>query len=128
MGAGPRSRQHPQGLRVKGARQRPGTVLYHPLLPRQVTGNLEEAQRTGELWQKTYPRELDALGLSSVVYQTAGNFQKSLEVCKRAIEINPSWAPGPVNLAWTYLAMERYVDAERTVQQASERKLLVPTF
>ena len=98
------------------------TLSYHV----QVTGNLEEAQRTGELWQKTYPRELDALGLSSVVYQTAGNFQKSLEVCKRAIEINPSWAPGPVNLAWTYLAMERYADAERTVQQASERKLLVP--
>ena len=98
------------------------TLSYHM----QVTGNLEEAQRTGELWQKTYPRALDAFTLSSVVYQTLGKFQKSVEVCKRAIEINPNFPPGPVNLAWTYLALERYADAERTVQQAAERKLVVP--
>lgn len=98
------------------------TMSYHL----QATGNLEEAQRTGELWQKTYPRALDALTLSSLVYQSIGNFQKSVEVCKRAIEINPSFPPGPANLAWTYLALENYVDAERTVQQASERKLVFP--
>jgi eukaryotic-like serine/threonine-protein kinase len=98
------------------------TFGYH----QQVTGNLAEAQRTAELWQKTYPRALDALGLSSLVYGTVGNFQKAVEVCQRAIEINPNWAPGPANLAWTYLALERYADAERTVQRASERKLVVP--
>jgi serine/threonine protein kinase/tetratricopeptide (TPR) repeat protein len=98
------------------------TLSYHM----KVTGNLEEAQRTGELWQKTYPRALDAFGLTSWAYQCAGKFEKSVEACKRAIEINPNWAPGPVNLAWTYLALERYTDAERTVQQAAERKLVVP--
>jgi tetratricopeptide (TPR) repeat protein len=98
------------------------TLSYHT----QVTGNLEEAQRTGELWQKTYPRALDAFGLSSGIYQSLGNFQKSVEVCKRAIEINPNWPPGPVNLAWTYLALENYADAERTVRQAAARKLAIP--
>ncbi len=32
------------------------TVNYH----QQLTGNLEEAERTGELWSATYPRDLDA--------------------------------------------------------------------
>jgi tetratricopeptide (TPR) repeat protein len=99
------------------------TLSYHI----QVTGNLEEAQRAGELWQKTYPRALDAFTLtSSGVYLPVGSFQKSLEACKRAIEIDPNFFPGPVNLAWTYLALEIYGEAEKTVQQAAERKLVVP--
>jgi len=98
------------------------TLSYHM----QVTGNLEEAQRTGELWQKTYPRALDAFGLTAGIYQSLGNFEKSIEDCKRAIEINPNFPPARVNLAWAYLALERYTDAERTIQHASERKIVIP--
>ena len=95
---------------------------YHQL----VTGNLEETQRTAELWQKVYPRDVGGFVGSSVVYQAMGNFRKSVEVCKRAMEIDPNFPPGPVNLAWTYLALENYAEAERTVRQAAERKLVVP--
>jgi tetratricopeptide (TPR) repeat protein len=63
---------------------------------------------------------------SSFVYQSPGNFRKSVEVCKRAIEIDPNFPPAHVNLAWTYLALENYAEAERTVRQAAERKLVVP--
>jgi eukaryotic-like serine/threonine-protein kinase len=91
-----------------------------------VTGNLEEAQRTGELWFQTYPRSLEALTLMSSAYQNLGKYEKSVEVAKRAIEINPNFPFAPVNLAWAYLFLERYGDAESTVQRASERKLSVP--
>lgn len=98
------------------------TVSYHL----QVTGNLEEAQRAGELWQRAYPRAADACTLSSLAYSILGNFQKSLEVCKRAIEIAPDFPPGPINLAWTYLALEKYPEAERIVQDAARRKMVLP--
>ena len=98
------------------------TVNYHL----QFTGNLEEAQRNGELWSATYPRDIDAYTLLSVTYQNVGKYEKSVEVAKRAIEMNPNFPPGPANLAWTYLFLERYSDAEKTVQQAVERQLTFP--
>jgi serine/threonine protein kinase/tetratricopeptide (TPR) repeat protein len=98
------------------------TVNYH----QQLTGNLEEAERTAELWNATYPRDVDALTLLSSIYENLGKYEKSAEVAKRAIEMNPNFPPGLANLAWTYLFLERYADAEKTVQQAAERKINFP--
>ena len=93
---------------------------------RVVTGNLEEVERAGESWTQLYPRSLDSLGLLSGVYQNLGRHEKSAEKGKRAVEIDPSFPPGPVNLAWAYLFLERYGDAENVVQQASQHNLAVP--
>jgi len=98
------------------------TVSYQ----QQLTGNLEEAERTGELWSATYPRDPNAYTMLSAIYQNLGKYKKSAEVAKRAVEMNPSFPPGPTNLAWTYLFLERYADAEKTVQQAAERHLDFP--
>jgi len=92
----------------------------------QVTGNLEEAQRAGESWVQTYPRVIQAATLLSAAYQTFGKYERSAELAKRAIEINPDFPFGYPNLAWSYLFLERYRDAESTVQRASERKLSTP--
>ena len=98
------------------------TANYH----QQLTGNLDEAERTCELWSATYPRDADAWALLSVTYQNLGKHQKSVEAAKQAVDMNPGFPPGPVNLAWGYLFLERYADAGKTVQQAIERRLSVP--
>jgi tetratricopeptide (TPR) repeat protein len=92
----------------------------------QVTGNLEEAQRAGESWVQTYPRVLQAPTLLSAAYQTLGKYERSAELAKRAIEIDPNFPFGYPNLAWAYLFLGRYGDAESTLQRASERKLSTP--
>jgi tetratricopeptide (TPR) repeat protein/tRNA A-37 threonylcarbamoyl transferase component Bud32 len=92
----------------------------------QVTGNLEAAQRTGESWVQTYPRVLQAPTLLSFAYQTLGKYERSADLAKRAVEINPNFPFGYINLAWAYLFLERYGDAEGVVRRASERKLAVP--
>jgi DNA-binding winged helix-turn-helix (wHTH) protein/tetratricopeptide (TPR) repeat protein len=92
----------------------------------QVTGNLEEAQRTGESWVQTYPRVLQAPTLLSAAYQNLGKYERSAELAKRAVDINPDFPFGPSNLAWAYLFLERYGDAESTVRQAAEHKLGAP--
>jgi len=92
----------------------------------QVTGNLEEAQRNGETWAQTYPRAPEALNGLSLAYQNLGKYEKSVQVLQRAVAIDPDFAPGPVNLAWSYLFLERYADAESTIRRALERKLSFP--
>ena len=98
------------------------TINYH----QQFTGNLEEAERTGELWMATYPRDPDAYTMLSGIYQNLGKFEQSAVVAKRAVEMNPSFPPGPANLAWAYLFLEDYADAEKTVQQSAARQLNFP--
>jgi serine/threonine protein kinase/Flp pilus assembly protein TadD len=92
----------------------------------QATGNLERAQRTVESWAQTYPRDRDAHAMSSLVYQNLGRYERAVEECQKAIEVDAAFPPGYVNLAWTYLFMERLTDAERTVGQASARGMQVP--
>jgi DNA-binding winged helix-turn-helix (wHTH) protein/predicted Zn-dependent protease len=92
----------------------------------QVTGNLEKAQQTGELWAQTYPRAREPHGFLSWIYQGLGKYEKSMEEAQKAIELDADFTPGYVNLAWAYLFLDRPEQAENTLQRASERKLEIP--
>jgi eukaryotic-like serine/threonine-protein kinase len=70
---------------------------------RQVTGNLEKAQRILELWAQTYPRDANPHGLmSGFICQGSGKFEESVEEAKKAIALDPDFTPGYVNLAYGY--------------------------
>ncbi len=92
-----------------------------------VTGNLEKALQTGQLWAQIYPRDVRAHAmLSAFVYQEFGNFEDSVEEAARAVQIDPDFFPGYVNLAGTYMFLDRLAEAEKTLQRATERKLENP--
>jgi serine/threonine protein kinase/tetratricopeptide (TPR) repeat protein len=93
----------------------------------QVTGNLEKAQQSGELWAQTYPRDPGPEGLlSGYVYQGSGQFEKSLAAAQRAIALDPDFVFGYANLAWGSLYVDHLKDAEETLRQAADRKLEIP--
>jgi tetratricopeptide (TPR) repeat protein len=93
----------------------------------QVTGNLEKAQETFELWAQTYPRDIHAPGLlSGEIYPVFGKHEKAIEAAKTAIGIDPDFPFPYVNLATAYQFLDRLDEAETTFQRASERKVLVP--
>jgi len=99
------------------------TVIYH----RTVTGNLEKAQQTCELWAQAYPRDAYPHGLlSGFLYQGTGNYERSIEEGKTAIAMDPDFTPGYVNLAYSYLSLDRLEEAENILQQASSRKMETP--
>ena len=101
------------------------TTLYH----RNATGNLEKAQQTLEAWAQTYPRDRDAHGLmSGFASQSMGQYEKSLKEAKTALEIDPDFSPGLINIAFDYLYLDRPSEAEETARQAFERKFEVPEF
>jgi tetratricopeptide (TPR) repeat protein len=96
---------------------------------REVTRNLEKAQQTCELWSHTYPRDTDAHALSSgFISQGVGNYQRSIEEAKKAIDLNPDHSFAYANLAGGYFWLNRLSEAEDTIRRASERRLDIPEF
>ena len=93
----------------------------------QVTGDLEKALQTCELWAQTYPREKPAHGiLGSFVYPTFGKFEKGVEVDKQLINLDPDFAVGYLQLAFNTQFAGRVEEAEKVLRRASERKLEIP--
>ena len=99
---------------------------------RQVTGNLEKAYQTLELWFQTYPRganpsALDLLGGLST--HGTGRFERAIEACARKRSpANPDFVFGYCGLASGNFFLDRFAEAENALQRASERKLEVPIF
>ena len=95
----------------------------------QVTGNLEKAQQTCELWMQTYPRAwLPHALLSGAIYPELGEYEKSVDEAKIATAMDPDFSIGYSILADGYMALERTSEAEKTLERASERKLDIPDF
>jgi tetratricopeptide (TPR) repeat protein len=98
---------------------------------RQVTGNLEKAYQTLELWLQTYPRqkEPNAQGLlGGVSTHGTGRYQRAIEASQKEIAADPYFLFGYQNIATGYYFLDRFAEAESTLQRASERKLEMPNF
>jgi serine/threonine protein kinase/tetratricopeptide (TPR) repeat protein len=100
--------------------------IYH----RQVTGNLEKAYQTLESWLQTYPRgdnppsPHDLLG--GLAAWGTGRFERAIEISQKEIASRPDVSFGYDNLAFSYFFLDRFPQAESTLQQAYERKLETP--
>jgi tRNA A-37 threonylcarbamoyl transferase component Bud32/tetratricopeptide (TPR) repeat protein len=100
---------------------------YH----RQVTGNLEKAFQSLELWAQTYPRESetdprDLMGGLSAA--GTGRLERAIEEAQKSIEANPDFAIGYINLARNDIHLDHFEEAGNALQQASARKLDIPDF
>jgi tetratricopeptide (TPR) repeat protein len=98
---------------------------------RQVTGNLEKAYQTLELWSQTYPRgeNPDAQDLlAGLSTHGTGRFERAIEAAQEGIAADPDFAIKYANLASSYFFTDRFAEAESTLQRASERKLDMPDF
>jgi len=96
---------------------------------RQVTGNLEKAYQTLELWLQTYPnggnpRPQELLGGLST--HGTGRFGRAIEASQNAIAADPDFTLGYTNLAASYFLTGRFDEAESTLEHASRRNLEMP--
>jgi len=94
-----------------------------------VTGNLERAQQDCEAWAQTYPREIGAHALLGAwVYPVSGKHEKTIEEAKKEIELDPDFAIGYEQLAFSYTYLDRLEEAENALRRAAERKLEIADF
>jgi len=95
----------------------------------QVTGNLDKAEQTCELWMQAYPRAVEPHGLlAGIIYPPIGEHDKSVKEANTTIGLNPDFSIMYSVLASGYLALDRIDEAEGTLQRAFERKLETPSF
>ena len=89
-----------------------------------VTGNMEKAQQTCELWAQTYPRDWRSHGfLTGIIYPALGKYELAVDEGRKTIELNPDFAIAYGNLSRSYQALNRLGEAEDTLRRASARKV-----
>ena len=95
-----------------------------------VTGNLEKAKQTCELWAQAYPRlALPHIFLSGPIYPTFGQYENAVEEGREAVRVNPDNSPVPYFiLGFNYVNLNRLDEAKASYRQALERNLDHPNF
>jgi tetratricopeptide (TPR) repeat protein len=102
---------------------------------RDVTGNLEKAYQTLELWLQTYPRRGEAPSphglLGGLSTHGTGRFERAIDAARKEIAAAADGIGGARtydSLAQSYFLTDRFPEAESTLQRASERKLETPNL
>jgi serine/threonine protein kinase/tetratricopeptide (TPR) repeat protein len=101
------------------------------LYDRQVTGDLEKAYRTLELWKQTYPRRgalfanaQDLLG--GISTQGTGRFERTVEATLDGIAADPNLPFPYINLALAEFYLDRFQAVENTLHRATARNVRTP--
>ena len=88
-----------------------------------VTGELDKAIETYEMWAKTYPRNGEPYGNLGVDYTYLGQYEKAVAASLEDLRLNPGSAAAFTNLVGLYAALDRLDDAKTTYQEAVEHKV-----
>jgi eukaryotic-like serine/threonine-protein kinase len=95
----------------------------------QVTGNLERAQQTCELWAQAYPRAREAHGfLAGIIYPAFGKYEASVEEAKIVTQLEPDFPIAYYVLTFSYLALGRTDEAESAFHRAFVHRTEDPEF
>ena len=70
-----------------------------------VTGNLEAARKTYELWAQTYPRDAGPIKSNlGDIYGNLGDYDKALAAAQETMKLDPGSGLSYANLVWHVLA------------------------
>jgi tetratricopeptide (TPR) repeat protein len=92
-----------------------------------VTGNLEKARQTYDLWAQTYPRDSVPPGNLGLIYGNLGQHDKSLAELRENLRLDPS-ALAYGNLVTSYLQLNRLEEARTTAEEAQKIKVDSPSL
>ena len=93
----------------------------------QVTGDLQKALQTCELWLQTYPRDTMPRGfLGAFIYPTFGKYGKAMEVARQWTNLEPSSPVAYLQLSFNSQYAGHLDEAEKALRQAVGRNLEIP--
>jgi serine/threonine protein kinase/Tfp pilus assembly protein PilF len=93
-----------------------------------ATGDLEKARQALELWAETYPRDLVAQVDRDANYGTLGQFNKSLEGLKRAVQMDPGSALAITDLFASSIETDHFEEARNLAVEARTKKMDSPAL
>jgi tetratricopeptide (TPR) repeat protein len=88
-----------------------------------VTGDLEKAKEVYELWARTYPRDTGPRNNLGTVYQTLGQYEKSLEEYRATQRLAPTDAVSYTNVLSVLVNLNRVKEARATADEAAAKKI-----
>jgi serine/threonine protein kinase/tetratricopeptide (TPR) repeat protein len=88
-----------------------------------VTGELEKAIQTYELWAQTYPRNSEPFGNLGVDYTYLGEYEKGIASSLEDLRLNPGSAAAFTNLVGLYSAVNQLDNAKTKFQDAIAHKI-----
>jgi serine/threonine protein kinase/tetratricopeptide (TPR) repeat protein len=101
------------------------TVTYE----KDVTGNIEKAIETSQLWIQAYPRAWHPHDLlAGMILPVIGQYERAAEEATEAMRLNPAFAIPYAQRAFSQISLNRLDDAKATLALARERKLDNPLF
>jgi tetratricopeptide (TPR) repeat protein len=93
-----------------------------------VTGELDKAAQTYELWQSRYPGDPRPVSGLGNIYSGLGNMEKSLEQARARMRLEPNFYGSYENLANAYENLNRLDEAEEVLKQAEQQHLGGPAL
>lgn len=101
------------------------TGRYH----RVVTGNMEKAEQSCQLWMQAYPRmAMPHIFLAGSIYPVVGQYEKGAEDGREAVRLSPDFSPAHALLLFNLVSLNRVDEVKSAYQRAMERKLKNPFF
>jgi serine/threonine protein kinase/tetratricopeptide (TPR) repeat protein len=88
-----------------------------------VTGELEKAIQTYELWAQTYPHNSEPFGNLGVDYTYLGQYEKGIAASLEDLRLNPGSAAAYTNLVGLYPAVNQLDNAKTKYQEAIAHKV-----
>ena len=92
-----------------------------------VTGDLQKALQSCELWTRTYPRDDTPLDIEIGIYTLVGQYDKAAVAAREGFRL----APTPVGMGYaglvdSYLSLNRFETARATAEEAQSKSLDSP--
>jgi eukaryotic-like serine/threonine-protein kinase len=91
-----------------------------------VTGNLEAARSSLELWSRTYPRDDEPQLYLWYIAATTGQYEKALAAANISVDLAPESANNIVSVAYAQLWLDHLDEVKATVQTAHAKNLESP--
>ncbi len=89
-----------------------------------ITGDLEKAKQSCELWMQAYPRaDTPHNLLSGGIYPIFGQYEKAVEEGSEGVRLSPDFSIAYSNLVFAYISLNRLDEAKGIYEQALKRKL-----
>jgi len=86
-----------------------------------VTGELDKAAQTYQAEIDNYPRSSAGYGNLGLIYAQEGQYEKAVELTKKAMQLSPEAPTWYSNLAGYTLALRRFAETKQIIQEAQAR-------
>jgi serine/threonine protein kinase/tetratricopeptide (TPR) repeat protein len=91
-----------------------------------VTGNLEAARNSSQLWTQTYPRDDEPQDYLWLIYASMGDYPRANAAALQALKLNPDSGNNYVNLTYSYQWIDQLDQAKANAQESRAHNLDSP--